>query len=582
MVNYAGLGLFSLLLLMSTFSQEKAFGQAATLPWTEDFSGSTSDWQLLKWSAAVNNPNNWHIGNAAGNNAPALYVSDNNGTSNTYSYFGGQPSNLWAIRSIEFPATSNTFTLEFDWRCLGYDVQVGAIKSAYFRVWIVPESFTPTYSQITTASGGIQIGGNFSGNENTWITESFTLPNSLAGSTHKLIFEWYNNTTNNPTPANPPAGIDNISITITTDPVTSINVFTANNVPATINTNQGTLQMEAEILPSGADQNVTWSIVPNTGMASISSTGLVTAEENGTVWAKATSVQDANFSDSLEITITNQTIPVTGINVHTENNVPATINTVQGTLQMEAEILPSTANQSVNWTIVANTGMASISSTGLVTAEEDGTVWAKAISAQNPNFSDSLEITITNQSLTVNSIEVQTENNTPAIIDVDQGTLQMVATVLPQEANQNVTWSIVPNTGAASISNTGLVTAEENGTVWAKATSVQDANFSDSLEITISNQETISIQDLNFKKSISIYPVPVENNLTISFSGEKENYHNAHIILTNSIGQILNSVKIDTDIENYQLKMEHLPAGNYTLSIINNKGEKAAYMINKL
>ncbi|MEI7662297.1 MAG: T9SS type A sorting domain-containing protein [Bacteroidota bacterium] len=85
-------------------------------------------------------------------------------------------------------------------------------------------------------------------------------------------------------------------------------------------------------------------------------------------------------------------------------------------------------------------------------------------------------------------LTVATQGSVPATITLPGGTLQMVATVFPATANQNVTWSIVPGTGTASISATGLVTAGTNGTVYAKATAVQDITVKDSLLVTISNQ----------------------------------------------------------------------------------------------
>lgn len=85
-------------------------------------------------------------------------------------------------------------------------------------------------------------------------------------------------------------------------------------------------------------------------------------------------------------------------------------------------------------------------------------------------------------------ISVATQGGVPAVITNVGGTLQMVATVFPSSANQNVTWSIVPGTGNASISATGLVTAVSNGTVYAKAAAVQDITMKDSLLITISGQ----------------------------------------------------------------------------------------------
>lgn len=89
---------------------------------------------------------------------------------------------------------------------------------------------------------------------------------------------------------------------------TSIRVKTVNDVPAVINTFQGTLDLTSAILPSSANQDVTWVIIPGTGNASISTLGVVTAVSDGDVWAKATSVAAPAFSDSIKIEITDQII----------------------------------------------------------------------------------------------------------------------------------------------------------------------------------------------------------------------------------------------------------------------------------
>lgn len=86
-----------------------------------------------------------------------------------------------------------------------------------------------------------------------------------------------------------------------------IDVTTQGGAPATITTNLGTLQMVSSIFPASANQAVNWSIVSVTGNAIINATGLVTAQVSGAVYAKATSVQDITMSDSVLITMTNQT-----------------------------------------------------------------------------------------------------------------------------------------------------------------------------------------------------------------------------------------------------------------------------------
>ena len=101
----------------------------------------------------------------------------------------------------------------------------------------------------------------------------------------------------------------------TTIPVSSISVTGAGG-SSQITSDNGTLQLTATVTPTNAtNQTVTWSLVNGTGQASISSTGLVTAITSGTVTARATANDGTGIYGTLVITISNQTIPVTGITV---------------------------------------------------------------------------------------------------------------------------------------------------------------------------------------------------------------------------------------------------------------------------
>ncbi|MFN8206349.1 MAG: Ig-like domain-containing protein [Bacteroidales bacterium] len=88
------------------------------------------------------------------------------------------------------------------------------------------------------------------------------------------------------------------------------------------------------------------------------------------------------------------------------------------------------------------------------------------------------------ENVSVTSVAIAAD---PAAITMDNGTLQINATVLPENAsNKNVKWTVV---GGASISAEGVLTAKKNGTVTVTATSKDGtAIVSDPLEITISGQ----------------------------------------------------------------------------------------------
>ncbi|MGE0019041.1 MAG: sugar-binding protein [Draconibacterium sp.] len=92
----------------------------------------------------------------------------------------------------------------------------------------------------------------------------------------------------------------------------------------TITTDNGTLQIGAEVLPEDAEvKTLTWSVATaegSTGRATISSTGLLTAIMDGvvTVTAKA---QDASFLEqTVDVTISGQVIQVADVNIIRNGN----------------------------------------------------------------------------------------------------------------------------------------------------------------------------------------------------------------------------------------------------------------------
>jgi len=119
---------------------------------------------------------------------------------------------------------------------------------------------------------------------------------------------------------------------ISLEGITGIKVYTQGNVPATITVNNGTLQMVDTISPSTVSQSVTWSIVPGTGTAMISTSGLVTALTNGTVWAKAVSVVDITEKDSLKLTLTNQSSAIPTVITLAASSVTGTTASLNGSV----------------------------------------------------------------------------------------------------------------------------------------------------------------------------------------------------------------------------------------------------------
>jgi len=282
----------------------------------------------------------------------------------------------------------------------------------------------------------------------------------------------------------------NLVITITKQviPVTDITVTGAGDA-TTITTDGGSLQLSESVLPANAtDKSVSWSIINGTGKATVNSTGLLTAIENGTVTVLATAADGSGVIGSLEITISNQLIKVKGITVTGADGITS-ITTDNGSIQLNAEVLPAEATDKiVIWSIVNGAGQASVNSEGVVSAIDNGTVTVTAIAHDGSGVYGTIVITVSNQIVPVTGITVKGAAGLTSIT-TNNGVLQLNADVLPLNAtNKTVIWSLVNGTGQGTINSTGLVTASDNGTVTAIATAIDGSLVSGSLIINISNQ----------------------------------------------------------------------------------------------
>jgi len=104
----------------------------------------------------------------------------------------------------------------------------------------------------------------------------------------------------------------------------------------------------------------------------------VTAISSGTVTARATASDGSGVFGELAINISSEIVLVSNIKI--KSTIKSSfITSVNGTLQLEAEIAPTDAtDQTVTWSIINGTGEATITEKGLVTALSEGTVTAIA------------------------------------------------------------------------------------------------------------------------------------------------------------------------------------------------------------
>lgn len=166
-------------------------------------------------------------------------------------------------------------------------------------------------------------------------------------------------------------------------------------------------------------------------------------------------------------------------------------------------------------------------------------------------------------------IDIATEGGIPATISQNAGVLQLTKSVFPSYANQEVSWSIEPGTGNASISSTGLVTAVSDGIVWAKAAAIQDVTVVDSILITISGQTNVPANVGDIKMDFEVCPNPGSGKFEIVTNSLKTGKYNLEIF--NTAGEIVLKKK-NVFIEGpfiHTINLENLPAGSYMVIICN-------------
>lgn len=171
------------------------------IPYTQNFdSNVASEWDLSLYSGT----NKWVIGTATNNSegdGKAMYISENNGDSNTYSFTS--QSRSYAVTYISF-GQAPQFTLTYDWKAMGQTMGISAYD--YGKVYLLPDSMNISTSQ--TINNSYAISGDLVG-QNTWQSDTIEIDATYANSVRKLVFAWYNNSS---TGTNPALAIDNVSL----------------------------------------------------------------------------------------------------------------------------------------------------------------------------------------------------------------------------------------------------------------------------------------------------------------------------------------------------------------------------------
>ena len=248
-----------------------------------------------------------------------------------------------------------------------------------------------------------------------------------------------------------------------------------------------TSQLNVTILPTNASNNaVTWAS-SNPSICSVSSTGLVTSLSSGSSVITVTSV-DGSISASSIVTVPVQTISVSSVTIS-----PSTITlSVNQTYQVNPTIVPSNAtNKAVVWSS-SNTSIATISSSGILTARSGGTSTITVTTAdgsKKATLAVTVPVNVSSVSISASAIK----------LSVNQ-TYQVSPVIMPSNAtNKSVTWSS-SNTNITTVSSSGLVTARSSGTATITVTTV-DGSKTATLAVTVS-VSSVNVASVTISPSI--------------------------------------------------------------------------------
>lgn len=192
-------------------------------PWDQNFNGLGTGGFVYDHDEflGISGGNNWMIGNATGDGAPSLYVSDGNYlvSSSANHYSTGNASSDIAVhtaceRQLVLPADATDLNLSLRWKGMG------VAGRDYLKILMGPQEQPPDegwpFYTLVPGNQWVSLSGELSG-QSDWTTASFSIPPSFAGRTVWVEFVWFYHSGPGLVANNPPAAIDNIHLCVTID-----------------------------------------------------------------------------------------------------------------------------------------------------------------------------------------------------------------------------------------------------------------------------------------------------------------------------------------------------------------------------
>ena len=545
--------------------------ETEVIPYTCNFDAAGNNGWLLKNGTCTNK---WHVGAPTGATSGALYISNDNGT--TASYTIGSASTVVAEKLFE-TGTSDSLTISFDLTIGGETT--GTSVYDYLKVFWVPADTVYEASTSTTYYGNAGFSTNVIMSNATsasnytvnLLTGTQTMSATIANQPNtlkKLVFVWRNDSSGGTQPG---AIIDNLSIEETGGdtpaPCDAPTALTASNVTqteATVTWN-GTASSYEVRLAGGTAETVTTTSKTFTGLtAGTAYTVEVRAvcESSQSAWV-STSFTTQSTQGVTAPTVT--TLAATSV-THEAATLNGTITA--GSEEITAQGFMYKATTATDWTTVSATGTTLTATVNNLTAETAYEYKAFATTASGTvegtvmNFTTAavpvVAPTVTTLAATSVTHEAATLNGT-----ITAGSEEITAQGFMYKATTATDWTTVSATGTTLTATVNNLTAETAYEYKAFATTA-----SETVEGEVMNFTTLAasgLADIENGISAIVYPNPAKDKAMLRLSGLTTT---AKVIISDLQGRIILTDDIQAGVETYELNTSNYASGVYYIRIV--------------
>lgn len=300
-------------------------------------------------------------------------------------------------------------------------------------------------------------------------------------------------------------GTANVTITSKDDPSISVTVpikvtvATGSVIPVgsgTINLVVGDTEDVSSLVsvtPSDATNKELTYTVNDTGIATVDSTGKLTAVAKGSTTITVASKENPAKNCTFIVNVSDLVIPITGITVNGDSNLSYKVDDSDN-LSNKITVNPAGYTENLTW-VTSDNKVATVDTNGQLVI-----VGAGNCTITVTGGSQSATINITASPNIVNVESIQADENVIALKEGTSANVSSNFSVLPADATNKVLSYEIVDTDIATVDNSGLVVAKKVGTTSLTVKTTDGTNISRTITIEVT-KDTVDISGVSINGS---------------------------------------------------------------------------------